>query len=97
MNKQQILNYILNLYNNLIDMYAECNDFPQEFPNHLDKEGFITDMIKFQPGDEIIFKYKITNHWWSKEYNGKIIQISLLDRKEDEMDELADAISMMGF
>ena len=99
MNKQQILNYILNIYNKLIDEYGECNDFPTEFPNQLNKEGFITNMIKFEPGNEIIFTYKITKHWWSSEYNGTEIKITLDDKaiqqEKNDMDDIMNMISVM--
>ena len=98
MNKQQVLNYILERYNKLIDNFGECNDFPQEFPNKLDKEGYITNMIKFAPNNEIIFTYKITNHWLSEEYNGMEIKITIHDKEiddEDDMNDLMDQISIM--
>jgi len=98
MNKEQVLNYILERYNKLIDNFGECNDFPQEFPTELDKEGCIINMIKFVPNDEIIFTYKITNHWWSEEYNGIEIKITINDKEineENDMNDLMDQISIM--
>ena len=94
MNKQKILNYILNLYNKLIKEYGECNDFPVEYPENLHKEGHIIKMIKFKPNYEIIFIYKITNHWYSTDFNNTHIKISLCDKNED-LDDIIDKISMI--
>jgi len=98
MNKQQILKYILEKYTDLIKTYGECNDFPTEFPEDLQKEGYITEMIKFQPGDEIIFKYKILNHWYSDEYNGTEIKITIHDKEiieKEDFDDISNLFSML--
>ena len=94
MNKEQI-QYIFYKYNQFINLHGECNDFPEEYPNDLSKEGYIIKIEKYEPNNKIIFNYKIINHWLSTEYNNRNLKIIIDDREElYNINDLINCISI---
>lgn len=93
MNRNNIIEYIYYLYKQFIDLYCECNEFDDIYPNNLKEEGKITKIIYFKKNEKVIFEYLITKHWNDDEYNNKIIKIELLD-VNNNVDELTDMIKI---